>query len=1160
MSRPSLRVPVGAPRRTGRRLSLVASVLLAGAAALGVTAAGAATLPPSQPDIGTAVADGPVYAVAHAPQGSTYIGGDFDHVGPRSGSGVALTQSGGTLAPSWPGLGTPNFPEVAGGMVKAVVSDGNGGWYIGGDFTHVDGQAQARLAHIRPDGELDTSWTPKPNGTVRALAIGKANVPPAPLQAPQSKWTLFVGGTFTSVGSDNRANLAAFDLNPGAGTPKSSSVVAGWNPDPDNTVHALAAVTIPNIQRDAAAGGGTFDQTIVLVGGDYKQLAITSGDDPDLLNGVWGPGSIRKNGAAIDATDIAFGVPFSGGAVSVRALAAGPPVQGTTTATDNNDKTVYFPIYAGGDFTSPKTNIAAFQLKVTNKTVTSPNGLSPALANFGDWAPFASAIGAVKALALSGNGQTVYLGGKFSGNVGQSPVRRESLAAVAGIPSTPSVIGATGCGGFGTECPATPDAWSPVPGGPVWEDPGPLSATNDDVVRCVQTGKQAPCNSVNSIAVTGSGVYVGGDFSTIGFQSPIPAKCPGTGPSNVPTCTLPSANQSQRNAVAALSPVGGSSVLGWDPKLAGGPVSALAVHGGAIYAGGSFAALSTFPRSNLAAVNQSGTLVDAFDPGASTNVSAQWGFKTNAGMQNGGTWQFSPAPETQVRALALSHDAGRLFVGGTFTQLDGEEHLRLGAVDASNGAAVSGWKPDTSRTDSKPPWIVALDVVGNTLYAGGDFNRIGGVERSRIAALDASTGDVLGWNPNIGCGLGGEPCHVYAIEASCGGTVYAGGSFTTIGGQVRPRLAEIHPVGAAGAGGVTAWDPAMSSGTVYDLASFGPTVYAGGSFSVAGGAVRQKLAALDAGTAKAVDQWNPAADQEVRAIDLTGDGQALYAGGIFTKVGGQDRAGLAALQAVGVGEGKGDALAWNPAPAVPLTHINPGIGYPGTYALDVWGDNVFAGGEFGQLGTRAQYGYGSFTAAPDPAAVADACAPAAQGGGQPLVAPAIPEISNLRVTKRLKVLFDLSIPAHRVELDLLRIQRGYRLPVGEHLRGRGAGRKGDPRPTICKRPTRVHALVAKRYVKKQNRKRIRRLSGKRRKRFIKKKLRGLRCPFLGTVLEIDVEGAKGPNAVALTAGRSMQRGRYRVVALAMNENGDHAPAKSVDFLVGKDGRKLRRAP
>ena len=96
------------------------------------------------------ITDGPVFAIV--PAGDLlYVGGNFGLVGPYTGLGAPLSLAAGALA--------PRFPRVEGDVdagVLAVVSDGNGGWFIGGTFTEADGVARDGLAHILADGELES--------------------------------------------------------------------------------------------------------------------------------------------------------------------------------------------------------------------------------------------------------------------------------------------------------------------------------------------------------------------------------------------------------------------------------------------------------------------------------------------------------------------------------------------------------------------------------------------------------------------------------------------------------------------------------------------------------------------------------------------------------------------------------------------------------------------------------------------------------------------------------------------------------------------------------------------------------------------------------------------------------------------------------------------
>ncbi len=132
------------------------------------------------PDSGY-VTNGEVKAIAHSGN-ITYIGGTFTEVGPATGPGVGINESTGAdlgWARVWGG----------GGSISAVVSDGSGGYYIGGSFTEVAGHPAENLAHIKSSGEVDLGWLPKANGEVKALAV--------------SGGIVYVGGTFTTIGTNN---------------------------------------------------------------------------------------------------------------------------------------------------------------------------------------------------------------------------------------------------------------------------------------------------------------------------------------------------------------------------------------------------------------------------------------------------------------------------------------------------------------------------------------------------------------------------------------------------------------------------------------------------------------------------------------------------------------------------------------------------------------------------------------------------------------------------------------------------------------------------------------------------------------------------------------------------------------------------------------------
>src|SRR5437868_4661090 len=92
------------------------------------------------------VTDGEVRTVLET-NGVVYIGGIFDYVGPVSETGGAFD--------SISGASLIGFPKFA-GTIKVIQGDNAGGWFVGGQFTSVDGYSLANLAHVLSDHTLDT--------------------------------------------------------------------------------------------------------------------------------------------------------------------------------------------------------------------------------------------------------------------------------------------------------------------------------------------------------------------------------------------------------------------------------------------------------------------------------------------------------------------------------------------------------------------------------------------------------------------------------------------------------------------------------------------------------------------------------------------------------------------------------------------------------------------------------------------------------------------------------------------------------------------------------------------------------------------------------------------------------------------------------------------
>jgi beta-propeller uncharacterized protein DUF5122 len=340
-----------------------------------------------------------------------------------------------------------------------------------------------------------------------------------------------------------------------------------------------------------------------------------------------------------------------------------------------------------------------------------------------------------------------------------------------------------------------------------------------------------PNSRVRAAVLDGNTLYIGGDFTQLGPVT-------GAGALIDATSGMPAANF---------------------PVIAGDVACALPDGTGGWFIGGDFTSVGGVPRVDLAHVLADGS-VDAWDAGADGPVQA------------------------------LARIGGTLYVGGLFGRVGGESRSQIAALDAATGAPTA-WDPGADGA------VYTLAVSGNTIYAGGAFANIGGAARGRIAALDATTGFATAWNPNALPDYSSVLC--IALDAD---RVYASGSFIAVGGQLRNGLAALDPT----SGLATAWDPNPGPPFTYvnAIAPAGGTIYVGGSFSTIGGADRASLAALDAATAQATP-WDPGTDGAVDALAL--HGSVLYAGGAFTHAGGEER-----LRAAAIDIASGAATAWAP--------------------------------------------------------------------------------------------------------------------------------------------------------------------------------------------------------------------------------------------------------
>ncbi|MGW5672899.1 hypothetical protein [Micromonospora sp. NPDC003776] len=195
--------------------------------------------------------------------------------------------------------------------------------------------------------------------------------------------------------------------------------------------------------------------------------------------------------------------------------------------------------------------------------------------------------------------------------------------------------------------------------------------------------------------------------------------------------------------------------------------------------------------------------------------------------------------------------------------------------------------PHAQNGDTK-----AFAEIGGTVYVGGSFTSVKAAAdaswttRNYLFAYDRSTGAL---KADFTPALDGA---VHALAVSPDGKLIVGGAFVTVNGVSRKNLVELDPTTGAT---VTGWAGRSDGGLVRRTVVVGNQLYIAGAFHWVNGTQHSLLARLDANTGAIdpsfqIDASVPRASSElVWGLAVSPDNKTLVAVGNFTQVNGQAR-------------------------------------------------------------------------------------------------------------------------------------------------------------------------------------------------------------------------------------------------------------------------------
>ena len=700
--------------------------------------------------------DGTVSAVAET-RDHIFVAGNLYDVGRPYGGGRPVR-----LDTGEPDM---NFPQVA-GAVYAVACDGAGGWFIGGDFSAVNGCSRHHLAHILRGGALST-WTPAVDSTVWSLGI--------------SGGVLLVGGDFLSIDGRAREHLGAFDVR--------SGTLRSLHADVDGSVRAVCAVG-----RQLFVGGSfahaSGQERLNLAAFDLETSALLPwnprADAPVWTMATTGEtlfvGGLFEHIGRVPRTYVAAIGPTSDAPLAWNARVRWHPKDNYDLGTGVTTLRICDSmLYVAGEFDS----IGELPRRSCGRVLCRSGACdtwNPRVESIGGWNAY------VTSMAVAGG--AVYVCGVFSGlggvyNAFPANAFAGAVSATTGERNVwnprPSQVPAIlepggGCVFIGGDLTTLWD-WSPRAG----------CAAFNKATGAIEAWNPAADGPVLSMLVRGDTIYIGGDFTRF-------------------------AGQARMNAAAFRE--SNFDVTSWNPSP-NGMVRALQDGSDGLFLGGDFAVVGGLARNALAKVDYEAGTPSAWTTSTDSYALATTLLRVDTTLFVGGLFHhMGGQPRSGIAALnastglalpwaasldgyayAIATTDSVLVLGGNFFTVNGEPRHNLAKVSLGTGQ-LSAWRADVDDPAGLSYGQVnSLVVIDSTVYVGGVMSRVNQTTTSAVAAVDLRSGTVRDWACTLDNGA------VWTVGRS-GGRILLGGDFRRVGKWSTGGMADVAPWADASLGHV----------------------------------------------------------------------------------------------------------------------------------------------------------------------------------------------------------------------------------------------------------------------------------------------------------------------------------------------------------------------